>query len=101
MGRSTTPKYALHVRYARMATTMPICWIVQTDGPATDASVAQYLSSYNESLRPGGSNEHLMGRFGAGAVALSAELRRNCLGGETVARAQATPSGRPLFEAVA
>ena len=53
MGRTITPKYRLEVTHGISCT--PMVW----RGRVTALRLAQYVASYNESLKPGGVNAHV------------------------------------------
>ncbi len=86
MGRTTTPKYAVHVRTSDGSHMTPIAWRVRAqygipgDGMPTEANLAKWATGYNKSFEPGGVNE------GVGCRIVYAEIRRNVFAGEVVAR---------------
>jgi hypothetical protein len=56
MGRTITPKYAVEVEHGSMAIqSTPSAW----RGVPTPGRLRQWVAAYNESLKPGGVNQHL------------------------------------------
>jgi len=65
MGRSIKSKYKLEIRndLGRVIMT-PMCWFVKDKGKPTRDNLIKYVKSFNESLKPGGVNEHLAKAYG-------------------------------------
>ena len=85
MGRTTTPKYAVHVRTSDGSHMTPIAWRVRAqygrpgDGMPTEANLAKWVAGYNASFEPGGVNEAV------GCRIVVAELRENKFAGAVLA----------------
>lgn len=73
-GRSTTPKYVVDMKIRKGMTT-PAAWTVKQHGKPTAKNLAKYVDAYNDSVMPGGVNQHL----GDGSTATWAGIRENNL----------------------
>jgi len=100
MGRSSTPAYSFSIqtflsRAGKVRHTSMI-WRKEYGRPTT-ANLDKWVTSYEESLKPGGCNAHL----GYDPV-VSVEIKRNVVGGDVVAsweRKTARPD-EPKFQVV-
>lgn len=85
MGRTVTPKYAVHVRTSDGSHMDPFAWQVRAqygrpgDGRPNSANLVRWVESYNKSFEPGGVNERV------GCYITHAELRENRHDGDTLA----------------
>jgi hypothetical protein len=60
MGRTVTPKYAVEVTHGSMAIqSTPSAWNSKQNGRPTEKNLKAWVDAYNESLKPGGVNQHL------------------------------------------
>jgi len=68
MGRSYTPRYVIKINGAGRTNAvqiMPMEWRSRARGPyegygkPTEANLAKWVEKFNESLRPGGCNDHV------------------------------------------
>lgn len=78
MGKTVTPKYALHIMFASGAHGLHT--LVWDFGRATDANLAAWVAKFDASMAPGGWNAHL----GPDTVS-HASIALNYPGGRTVA----------------
>ncbi len=76
-GRSSTPKYVVdwRIKDPKWSATST-AWKVKDYGKPTEANLAKYAKRYNESIKPGGVNDHL----GSGQLVLWLGLRENSAG---------------------
>lgn len=93
MGRSYTPKYV--VRIIDQSGAMEMCWNCRTNGNPSVIAAEKFRQKMNESVQPGGCNDHLK-VFGNGTPHFSKVIiRRNNVRGCVVAVANS-----PMFEIV-
>ena len=62
MGRSSTPTFRVEAETYGFHMT-PCAWRLKDAGYPTDENVRKYIDKFNESLKPGGCNEHISKEF--------------------------------------
>jgi hypothetical protein len=92
MPRDTTPTYVVEIRTTGHGWT-PAPWHCGRNGRPTEANLALYVGDLEKSTAPGGCNAHL-----GETTVTRAWIRRNSIGGATVASYAAAPA--PMFEVV-
>lgn len=93
MGKSYAPKYMVRLVDQNGATEM--VWDCRSNGRPTDKNAEKFRQRMNDSVQPGGCNDHLK-VFGEGIPHFSKVIvRRNERNGQVVAKANA-----PMFEVV-
>jgi len=59
-GRSTTPKYVVDVKLKSPKwSSTPSAWESKQAGKPTEQNLAKWVKMYNDSIKPGGVNDHL------------------------------------------
>jgi hypothetical protein len=96
MGKTKTPRYRVELSYINFGTkrreVLTIEYKVSVHGKPTEENARKLRKAFNESLQPGGSNEHL--RAGQSDYGTTV-IKRNTRKGEEIARF--TP---PMFEEI-
>lgn len=59
MGKTITPKYALHLTFGSGGRSLTGWNSYGNDGRATDKNLAAWVAKFDASMAPGGSNAHL------------------------------------------
>lgn len=93
MGRSTTPTFV--VDYQDQLGLHRAAWSTKTSGKPTDANLEAWRKALNQSMLPGGCNEHVSKAAGFTLHVSKATIRNQKTGKLNVATARA-----PMFEVI-